>query len=184
MEIKLIADNTILREVRYTDASFIANLRSIPALNEYLSSSAPITLQQQEKWLLQYFQSKDGFYFIIENPLLKKSVGTISIYDINEDKREAQFGRYICTNPLNSIESEYMILRFCFDIMQLNSIYCKTAEKNEKVWRQHILFGFKDVGSEFYKSKGLFLKLQSITRSEFSDFDYSKIISILNKFKK
>jgi hypothetical protein len=67
--------------------------------------------------------------------------------------------------------------------MNLETVYCRTADKNMKVWRQHSTFGFKDDGFEELEDKNMLLKRQSIRRSEFLDFDYCKIISIINKFK-
>lgn len=183
MEIRLIGEVTILRQVNLADALFISQLRSDPRVYEFLSSSTPVTLEQQQQWLKKYFDSKDGFYFIIENPLLKKSVGTISIYDLNILKREAEFGRYVSVNSINAIEAEYLLLQFCFNVMHLDSVYCRTADKNIKVWKQHLSFGFKDVGFEDFQEKDLLLRRQAITRSEFLEFDYSKIISLVNRFK-
>lgn len=183
MEIRLIGEATILRQVNLEDALFISQLRSDPKVYEFLSSSSPVTLEQQQQWLKKYFDSKDGFYFIIENPLFKKGVGTISIYDLNILKREAEFGRYISVNSINAIEAEYLLLQFCFNVMHLDSVYCRTADENIKVWKQHLSFGFKDVGFENFQEKNLLLKRQAITRSEFLEFDYSKIISLVSRFK-
>jgi len=183
MEIQLIGETTILRQVKLEDALYISQLRSDPKVYEFLSSSTPISLEQQKKWLEKYLNSKDGYYFIIANSLLLKSVGTVSIYDFNEGKREAEFGRYISVNSVNAIEAEYLLLDFCFNVMHLESVYCRTADKNVKVWRQHLSFGFRDVGFEDFTDKNLLLKRQAITRAEFFSFDYSKIILLINRFK-
>jgi len=184
MKICLIGTTVILRQVKLDDALFISQLRSDPKVYEFLSSSSPVTPEQQQKWLETYFDSNDGYYFIIENPQLLKSVGTISIYDVNEGKREAEFGRYISVNSVNAIEAEYLLLQFCFNVMHLESVYCRTADKNVKVWKQHLSFGFHDVGFEEFADKNLLLRRQAISRAEFLDFDYSKIISLIDRFKK
>ena len=183
MEINLIGNSTKLREVRVSDSSFISGLRSEKRINEYLSSSEAITAEQQQNWLIKYFDSKDGYYFIIENTTLLKSVGTISIYNVNEEKREAEFGRYISLNSVNAIEAEYLLLQFCFNVLYIESVFCRTADKNIKVWKQHLSFGFKDVGFENFVAKNLLLRRQAIKRAEFLNFDYSKIIRLVNRFK-
>ena len=183
MEIRLIGESTLLRQVRLDDAFLISELRSDPKVYEFLSSSTPISLKQQKKWLENHSNSKDGYYFIIVNSSSLKSVGTISIYDFNEGKREAEFGRYISVNSVNAIEAEYLLLDFCFNVMQLESVYCRTADENVKVWRQHLSFGFRDVGFEEFADKNLLLRRQTITRTEFFNFDYSRIIMLLNRFK-
>ena len=112
-----------------------------------------------------------------------KSVGTISIYNFNKLEREAEFGRYVSVNSVNAIEAEYLLLQFCFNILNLDSVYCRTADKNLKVWRQHLSFGFRDVGFEEFEDKNMLLRRQAINKSEFLDFDYSKIISLIHRFK-
>lgn len=183
MEIKLIGDCTILREVNFNDAAFIAGLRSDPKIYEFLSSSAPISQDSQRVWLKKYFEAKDGYYFIIENIFLSKSVGTISLYNIDYLKNEAEFGRYISLDPINALESELMLLEFCFKIINLDSVYCRTADKNVKVWKQHLSFGFRDIGFEEEKEKNMLLRRQLITKEEFEKFNYSKIKSLINRFK-
>jgi|688.fasta_scaffold284478_3 RimJ/RimL family protein N-acetyltransferase len=183
MEISLIGETTVLRQAKLDDSLFISQLRSDPKVYEFLSSSSPITLEQQKAWLKKYIDSKDGYYFIIDNPLLYKSVGTISIYNVNNGKQEAELGRYISVNSVNAIEAEYLLLDFCFNIMHLESVYCKTADKNIKVWKQHLSFGFQNVGFEEFSGKNIMLRRQTITRAEFLNFDYSKIFSLINRFK-
>jgi RimJ/RimL family protein N-acetyltransferase len=183
MENRLIGETTILRQVNLDDALFISTLRSNPKVYEFLSSSSFVTEEQQQQWLKNYFAANDGYYFIIENSKLFKSVGTISIYNVDKGGLEAEFGRYISFNSVNSIEAEYLLLQFSFNVMDLETVYCRTADKNVKVWKQHLSFGFKDVGFEKFEDKDLLLRRQAITRTEFLEFDYSKIISLVNRFK-
>jgi hypothetical protein len=98
-------------------------------------------------------------------------------------KREAEFGRYISVNSINAIEAEYLLLQFCFNVMHLDFVYCRTADKNIKVWKQHLSFGFKDVGFEYFQEKNLLLRRQALSRAEFLEFDYSKIVSLVSRFK-
>lgn len=183
MEINLLGETTILRQVNLEDASFISQLRSDPKVYEFLSSSLPVSIEQQKEWIKKYNDFKDGYYLIIENSFLNKSVGTISVYNLNIVRREVEFGRFICVNSINAIEAEYLLLQFCFNVMYLESVYCRTVDSNIKVWKQHLSFGFKDIGFEKFPEKDLLLRRQSITRSEFLKFDYSKIISLVNRFK-
>ena len=183
MEIQIIGESTVLRQVNIDDALFISQLRSEPKVFEFLSSNSPVTLKQQQQWLERHIGLKDDYYFIIENSTLLKSVGTISIYNFNKLEREAEFGRYVSVNSVNAIEAEYLLLQFCFNILNLDSVYCRTADKNLKVWRQHLSFGFRDVGFEEFEDKNMLLRRQAINKSEFLDFDYSKIISLIKRFK-
>ncbi len=184
MEVALIGQMTILRSVTVDDAGFIADLRSNSRVNKYLSSSKPIDLEEQVAWLNQYMMERDGFYFIIERKMDSKKIGTISIYNFDEANKRAEFGRYISTDPLGAIESEHILLQFAFNVLKLNMLYCRTAELNNKVWKQHISFGFNDIGFELLEDKNLLLRLQEITRCTFDKFDYSVIVNIIKRFNR
>jgi RimJ/RimL family protein N-acetyltransferase len=133
MQIQLTGNATILKSIEMDDAEFVANLRSIPTVYEFLSNTGEITLKQQEEWLLNFLQNCEDFYFIIIDKNTRKKTGTISLYNFNAITKDTEFGRYICTNNINAIESELMILQFAFNVMKLDKVYCKTADENSKV---------------------------------------------------
>jgi RimJ/RimL family protein N-acetyltransferase len=171
---------TSLRSVEMSDAEFIAQLRSDPDNHQFLSSDSIVTVEQQEKWLMNNVSTNAGYYFIIENRISRKRTGTISIYNLDYTYGTGEFGRYICTDPLNAIESELLLLEFTFNKLLLNNIYCRTDCLNQKVWKQHYQFGFKDELIEKYVN-GRLLKRQTITREMFINFDYSKIRQIIKR---
>ena len=65
MEIQIIVESTVLRQVNIDDALFISQLRSEPKVFEFLSSNSPVTLKQQQQWLERHIGLKDDYYFII-----------------------------------------------------------------------------------------------------------------------
>lgn len=165
------------------DSQFIAGLRSMPTTNKFLSNEGNISIEQQNKWLTNFLQTHNAYYFIIKDIKTKNKTGTISLYDINEDERKAEFGRYICINNVNAIESELMLLKFAFKILNLKEVYCRTADENIKVWKQHYKYGFEDKGFEMLDGgKKLKLRIQKITFDRFKSFDYERIITIIDKF--
>jgi RimJ/RimL family protein N-acetyltransferase len=183
MEIKLIGEITILRSVSLKDAEFISNLRSDLRVNKYLSSSKPINISEQIEWLRKYLSKNDGFYFIIENKVSLKKLGTISLYNLEENIK-AEFGRYISTDAISAIEAEYLLLQFAFKVLNLNVLYCRTADLNTKVWKQHLSFGFLDKGFELLDEKNLLLRKQEISKALFKNFDYSSIVNLIKRFNR
>ena len=179
---EIIGLSTGLVKIGIEDSENICRLRNDPQNNKFLSSSNPISIKEQENWISKYLEQKNGYYFKIIDLNTYNLVGTISLYDVKIDS--AEFGRYICTKSLQAIEAELLLLRFGFEIMSLNRIYCRTAEDNKLVWNQHYKFGFKDNGREYLHQKDLFLKIQELTINEYNMFDNSKIenlITILSK---
>lgn len=162
------------------DAEIICNFRNDKQLNKYLSSSGKTGIDEQKSWIQANFNKKDGYYFKIIDLQKNECCGTISIYNVTN--KQAEFGRYICTKSLQAVESEYILLKYGFDIMKLERIYCRTAAENIKVWRQHYKFGFSDVGEEFFPVKELMLKIQELTCNTYKKTDYSLIEKLVVKF--
>ncbi len=185
MEIKLIGKTTILRSICLEDSDFVSTLRSEPSIYQFLSSDGELTLQQQKDWLFKFLNKSNDFYFIIEDKRTNKRVGTISLYNLNIEERKAEFGRFICLNPVNAIESELMILNLAFKILMYDRVYCRTAEENLKVWNQHYKFGFSDLNFEFLDViKKLKLRVQEISKDDYYSFDYQSIINLVNNISK
>jgi len=171
--------HTILKSVAEEDAAIICELRNKSSNNKYLSSNAPIQASQQLAWIKNYLLQPDGVYFIITDNFFAP-IGTISLYNLQNGN--AEFGRYICENALQAIEAEYLLLKYGFEEMGLENIYCKTVCENQKVWKQHLRFGFNEVGFELDSRINKEVVKQSISKSEFQNFDYSNITNLINRF--
>ncbi len=170
---------TKLQPVTIDDAEFICSLRNNPLNNVFLSSSKKIDVSQQIVWITENNKTPD-YYFIMKN--INNSVGTISLYNI--DKVSAEFGRYICQNSLNALESVDLLLKYAFDYLNLDYIYCKTVKENEKVWKQHLKFGFKFDRNEFNAAINKEMVVQTISKETFKNFDYTWLNNIIDKFSK
>jgi RimJ/RimL family protein N-acetyltransferase len=169
---------TSLLPVNVNDAEFVCELRNNPSNNIFLSSSNNVDVKQQINWILENKKTIDD-YFIIKDRNFN-SVGTISIY--NKDNISAEFGRYICKNPLSALESVYLLLKYSFDFLNLEYIYCKTVIENEKVWKQHLKFGFKFDRIEFNTDINKEMVVQTISKETFKKFDYTWLNNIIDKF--
>lgn len=169
-----------LRYLDLQDASTLLEWRNNSKINKYLSNSGEkITLEQQIKWQTNIRKRTDSHDFIIE--FNTKPIGACAIYDIN--KNEAEFGRFIVTNPLGAIDAELCCLNYAFHSLNLNSIICKTVLNNTKVWQQHYSLGFEKVGEDYDARIDQKRILQVITKDKFINFDYSSIEKMLLKFK-
>ena len=179
---KIIIDGllTRLEEITEIDSEYICKLRNNPKNNQFLSASINISIENQKNWINLNKHKNNSLYFKIIEKRTDCSVGTISIYEINNSA--AEFGRYICEKTIQAIEAEYMILKYGFDIIGLNRIFCRTDEKNRHVWTQHYKYGFKDFGTEIVVDRNAVLRVQEIWKSEYKQFNYKPILSLLQKF--
>src|SRR6476659_5705604 len=118
MTIKITGNATILEEATLEDAEVMCNLRNDPRNNRFLSSTKPITVEEQQGWMMSKAKKMDNIDFKIIDKKTGEVCGLVAIYDVKD--HVAEFGRYICTKPLQSMEAEYMVLKFGFDIMYLD----------------------------------------------------------------
>jgi RimJ/RimL family protein N-acetyltransferase len=122
------------------DAAKILELRNHPKLSKYLPP-IPISLEDQIRWIERQRNNSSEYYFAIrkKSQALKNTEGFIGIYNISLDKpRAAEWGRWILEpGSMASVESAYLLYEFCFEILNLDLIYCISILDNENVVRFH-----------------------------------------------
>jgi RimJ/RimL family protein N-acetyltransferase len=169
-----------LRYVDLCDAEDIIKLRNDSKLNRYLSSQKPLTIEDQINWLLNNKNSETNHYFKIVRKKDDKFIGTISLYNI--DNNQGEFGRYVCIDPIGAIESELLIIEFAFLQRRLENIYCRTVMDNEKVIIQHRKFRFEDREVVYDHNINRNLLIQELSYDKFKNVDYSSIRNLIDRF--
>jgi RimJ/RimL family protein N-acetyltransferase len=137
----VLGKNLNFREVREEDAEFIVGLRTDPALNAYLS---PVDsyVEKQRAFIRNYQTSLSDYYFIITDKA-GGSLGTIRIYDIQENS--FCWGSWILQPDKKpkgaAIESLLMI--FDYGFFGLHYAYARSdaRKKNQRSVSLHALFG-------------------------------------------
>lgn len=127
-----------LRPVNDEDAEFIRDLRCDPGLNAFLHATNSTT-QDQLDWLSSYYQRPNDYYFVVERIDNCAPEGIISLYEVElNTPKQAEWGRWILkSSSLAAVESAALIYKFGFEILDLESIYCRTVAANEKVVSFH-----------------------------------------------
>ncbi len=118
-----------LREVNISDAEFILDIRlEDQERNQFINPVSP-DVELQKSWIQKYLQKEDDYYFIIENIFTHEPEGLIGLYDI--DNKKAEWGRWVIKKgSLAATESVYLILKFAFNRLKLQEIYCRTLSEN------------------------------------------------------
>ena len=84
-----------LSSVTEDDAEFILKLRCDPMNSKYLhKTDCDVDLQQH--WIREQLERKGDYYFIVSCNKDGRKVGLISLYNIDENKKTGEFGRWIC----------------------------------------------------------------------------------------
>ena len=126
-----------LRPIADKDAAFVVELRSDPELNRYLHAGSN-RVEDQLIWLAHYYEREDAYYFVIERRTNGMSEGVIGLYDIDLANGSGEWGWWILrSSSLAAVESAYLIYRTAFELLGLNSVYCRTVSDNDKVVSFH-----------------------------------------------
>lgn len=136
---KLILNNIYLEELSTKYSSDLFKLRKRKNLTRFLSpiSGNP---DDQRKFIIKDKKFGNYFFGIFNNK--KNLIGTIAIYNISRH-RDAEWGRWICKgNSKESIESLYLLIKYAFEELKLNTIFCRTLSSNIKVLNIHKKLGF------------------------------------------
>lgn len=174
---------TDLSEITESDAADIVKLRNDPVNNKFLFQKV-LTIEEQLGWIKKNKDRTDVKNFKVTSKT-NEFKGTISIYNIVEKRGE--WGRYIVTNPINAIEAVYLLLKICFEKMDMRAVYGQTNIQNKSVWGQHAKLGFRQVEIKEVpvgSNMDIFVTaiIQEITSDEFQAFSYDKIIDLLKYF--
>lgn len=126
-----------LRPVADGDAAFIVALRSDPALQRWLHAGAADT-PAQLAWLAAYYRRPGDFYFVVESLGDGMPQGLIAVYDVDCATRSAEWGRWVLRpGSLAAVESAWLIYRFAFEVLGLQSLHCRTVADNQAVVSFH-----------------------------------------------
>jgi RimJ/RimL family protein N-acetyltransferase len=132
-----------LRPVEAGDARFIHELRADPVRARYLHRGEP-GLAAQQRWLEAYFERPNDYYFVIEARGSGKREGTIGIYNLDQERGWAEWGRWIVrAGSFAAVESACLIYRAGFEVLGLHSMYCRTVTDNSATLSFHDGFGLE-----------------------------------------
>lgn len=127
-----------LKSAAVSDAEFTLSIRQDKDFSKYLPR-IDNTLEQQRDWINNQ-REKTGDYFFVVWDKAKKQIGTISIYDIEDDFAEG--GRLaIRGNALQNIEAQLLLFRFGYDILGLKQIVGYVYAENTRALRFAESFG-------------------------------------------
>ncbi len=129
-----------LREVIEDDATKIIEIRG-PGTNADGKLNAISTNPElQLSWIRDQRDKKDDYYFAILSHGLLEVEGFCGLYNFGQNS--AEFGRWIVRpGSTKGLESLRLTLKFGFDVLGLNQIFCMTLKSNSRVVALHRKLG-------------------------------------------
>ena len=153
----------IMRNVTESDAKFILSLRCDEKKNKYIHA-VDKDIDREIKWIKnQQMKYGDYFYTIVNHR--GKLIGNISLYNLNQEKMEAELGRWVSDGAaIENLESIVILHEFAFNRLELKRVYTKTLQDNKQVvsfWKR---FGGR--GQDNYHSDGKLFYYNVVSNNE------------------
>jgi RimJ/RimL family protein N-acetyltransferase len=141
------------------DAEFILGLRLDPQLNKHLNPTSP-DVEAQRNWLRWVYTKPGDFNFTIKD-LDGRLLGVVAIYQIDEEKKSFNWGRWIISPeaPMyTAIESALLVYYTAFHLLGLETALSDVRIENANVVKFHLSYGAHiyrttelDIFYEFHK---------------------------------
>lgn len=138
-----------LRLLTEADLPMTLHWRNQDNIRRWFIHSDVITSQQHQAWFEQYNQKENDFVFIIEEQeMLGRPIGQVALYNIDQLKKQAEFGRLLIGEQeargkgLARLATE-LLLTFAFDYFELNQIFLEVFDSNTPAITIYHQCGFK-----------------------------------------
>ena len=146
----ILGHSVMLRAFEREDMPQIVQWRNDPEVYRYFFEYEPQSLVRQERWFEQLLNRADEKLFMIITRQ-GETLGTIGLVRIDWRSRKAYLSRFYIGNPQNRLkvfgaEAEFLMLRYAFEHMNLNRLYCEVFAFNKSVVSLHKRFGFQVEG--------------------------------------
>lgn len=129
-----------LRPVETSDAQTIIDIRLEDARrNKFINKVSP-DVNEQVKWLNNYFENGNGVYFAVENKKTGETEGFIRIYDYAGGR--AEWGSLVVKKGSLAIpETVYLIINFAFSTLGLTELFGIVLNGNKASQKLHDKLG-------------------------------------------
>lgn len=187
----MIGNIVILENLKEEHLEIMVKWRNDPDVSRYMFNQGVFTLEKQTEWYNKIINDETRKQFIILEKKTLTPIGALNIMDIDYTNSNADWGYYIGETGYRmggfAVEAEYLMLKYAFEILGLNKIYCRTLSNNMKVVSNHKKFGFSIEGvlRKHHKDGEDYLDVyfMSIFKEEFyrKKPELEKLLSIFNR---
>jgi len=148
----LVGPRVRLRLLEAADLLMTLAWRNQDHIRKWFVHADLITWEQHQRWCAQYFQRDNDFIFIIEETQdLHKPVGQIALYNIEWERKRAEYGRLLIGEPEAvgkglAKEATEALLDYACDRLGLEEIELEVFSANVAATAIYRACGFREVG--------------------------------------
>ncbi|QSE45806.1 GNAT family N-acetyltransferase [Acinetobacter johnsonii] len=173
----LKAGTTYLRLVGEEDAEFICSLRNDEKLNTYISKSTA-DINTQKEWIRNYKNKESNnteYYFIICRVDNNLPIGTVRLYDFQENPKSFCWGSWILNENKTkyaAVESALLVYEAGFAVLGFEQSHFEVMKGNDKVHSFHLKMGAQKISEDDKNVYYIFPK----NRYEENKIQYAKFL--------
>lgn len=134
-----------LREVSLDDSALIFEWRNSDEIRKWMYADHLIQEEEHQDWINRVLEDQSCKYWIIE--FEGKSVGLANIAQIDHLHGRCTWAFYIGEPSTKGsgigAVTEYLILNFVFEVLELDKLWCEVISENSSVIHLHERFGFR-----------------------------------------
>lgn len=134
-----------LRLVAREDSARLLTWRNSPEVAAYMYTDHAISQAEHDRWFEGVLAAADRRYWIIEAD--GEPVGLANLVRIDRTAQRCEWAYYLgeASTRGKGLGSriEYVVLRYVFETLGLNKLWCEVLVENEAVWKLHQSFGFQ-----------------------------------------
>jgi UDP-4-amino-4,6-dideoxy-N-acetyl-beta-L-altrosamine N-acetyltransferase len=136
-----------LLELKEEDNPLIVKWRNKDEVRRNLLSHSILTLESQQIWFEDYQKDDTDQTFIIFVKEDEEKIGTVSLNDIDMEKKDSEYGIMIGEQKYlgkgYAKEATIMILKYAFEHLLLNRVTLKVLDNNLPAIKLYDKLGFK-----------------------------------------
>jgi UDP-4-amino-4,6-dideoxy-N-acetyl-beta-L-altrosamine N-acetyltransferase len=133
-----------LRLIAPGDSARLLAWRNSPEVAAYMYADHMISQAEHDRWFEGALQAEDRRYWIIEAD--GEPVGLANLARIDRGSRRCEWAYYLGEPSTRGkglgSRIEYVVLRYVFETLGFNKLWCEVLLENEAVWKLHQSFGF------------------------------------------